>query len=147
MNLWTSCILSQNGNTFLSCLFLPYWSVLVLSKLLNQLSTHCWIKNECMISNSYSKGHCVALNEWQLYIMLECPCNVDRLTPQYYILKLGVTGGIHYFLIFALKHISWVLVRTASMSPTIYVLGKKNQLNIVIFTTVKIALYCIDVLS
>ena len=29
--------------------------------------------------------------------------------------KTGVYRGIHYFLIFALKHILWVLVRTASM--------------------------------
>ena len=28
--------------------------------------------------------------------------------------KTGVYRGIHYFLIFALKHILWVLVRTAS---------------------------------
>ena len=29
--------------------------------------------------------------------------------------KIGVYRGIHYFLIFALKHRLWVLVRTASM--------------------------------
>ena len=29
--------------------------------------------------------------------------------------KTGVYRGIHYFLIFALKHILWVLVRTASL--------------------------------
>ena len=29
--------------------------------------------------------------------------------------KTGVYRGIHYFLIFALKHILWVLVRTASI--------------------------------
>ena len=31
--------------------------------------------------------------------------------------KTGVYRGIHYFLIFALKHILWVLVRTASIRP------------------------------
>ena len=57
--------------------------------------------------------------------------------PHYTLLlysKTGVYRGIHYFLIFALKHILWVL--------TIYVLSKnmnivkKVQLNIVIFTSV-----------
>ena len=49
-------------------------------------------------------------------------------TPLHPILysKSGVYRGIHYFLIFALKHILWVLVRTASF-----------QLKIVIFTAVK----------
>ena len=32
-----------------------------------------------------------------------------------YIDKTGVYRGLHYFIIFALKHILWVLVRTASM--------------------------------
>ena len=44
-------------------------------------------------------------------IMLACPCNVDPYTPLLYS-KTGVYRGIHYFLIFALKHILWVLVRT-----------------------------------
>ena len=64
--------------------------------------------------------------------------------------KTGVYRGLHYFLIFALKHILWVFVRTASMRrsyrvPTIYVwsknmkihLVKKFQLKNVIFTDVK----------
>ena len=56
--------------------------------------------------------------------------------------KTGVYRGIHYFLIFALKHRLWVLVRTASV-PTIYVLSKnkknikKFHLKIIIFTAVK----------
>ena len=50
-----------------------------------------------------------------IIIMLTCPCNVDPLTPHFYIVKLGFTGGIHYFLIFVLKHRLWVLVRTASL--------------------------------
>ena len=29
--------------------------------------------------------------------------------------KTGVYRGLHYFLIFAVKHILWILVRTASM--------------------------------
>ena len=39
------------------------------------------------------------------------------LTPHLYIVKLGFTEGIHYFLIFALKHRLWVRVRTASVYP------------------------------
>ena len=48
-------------------------------------------------------------------IMLTYPCNVHPLTPHFYIVKMGFTWGIHYFLIFALKHRLWVLVRTASV--------------------------------
>ena len=75
---------------------------------------------------------------------ITCPC---VLYPLLYS-KTGVYRGIHYFLIFALKHILWVLVRTTSMrrfqrEPTIYVFSKnmkivqKIQLKIVIFTAVK----------
>ena len=64
--------------------------------------------------------------------------------------KTGVFRGIHFFLIFAPKHRSWVLVRTASLRrfsrvPTIYVLSKSKKnitifhLKIIIFTLVK---YC-----
>ena len=57
--------------------------------------------------------------------------------------KTGVYRGIHFFLIFALKHRSSVPVRTASVRrfkrvPTIYVLSKNNT---IIFTAVKY--YCI----
>ena len=45
------------------------------------------------------------------FIMQTCPCNEH---PTFYS-KTGVYRGIHYFLIFVLKHILWVLVRTASM--------------------------------
>ena len=83
--------------------------------------------------------------------MLRSSCNVDPLPPPLSYRKYSKTGvyrGIHYFLIFALKHRLWVLVRTASLRrfyrvPTIYVLSKnlniikKIQLKIVIFTAVK----------
>ena len=36
--------------------------------------------------------------------MLTCPCNVDRLTPHFYIAKLELTR-VYIFLIFALKQI------------------------------------------
>ena len=42
-----------------------------------------------------------------------CPCNEHPFTPYFYIVKLGFTR-IYIFLIFALKNILWVLVRTAS---------------------------------
>ena len=48
-------------------------------------------------------------------IMNTCPCDVDPLTPHFYIVKLGFTGVFIFFLlIFALKHRLWVLVRTAA---------------------------------
>ena len=50
-----------------------------------------------------------------VFIRITCPCGLYPFTPHFYIIKLGFTGGIHYFLIFALKHILWVLVRAASM--------------------------------
>ena len=66
-------------------------------------------------------------------------CNVYPLTPHFYIVKLGVYRGIHYFLIFAQKHIMWVLVRTAYniCFEQKYEKSKTNQLKIVIFTAVK----------
>ena len=36
--------------------------------------------------------------------MQTSPCNEYPLTPHFYIVKLGFTGGISYFLILALKH-------------------------------------------
>ena len=50
-------------------------------------------------------------------------CFIPQYTPLLYS-KTGVHRGIHYFLIFALKHILWVLVRTAS----IYVLSKNMKM-------------------
>ena len=51
-----------------------------------------------------------------LFIMLTCPCNVHPLTPHFYIyaLKLGFTWVFIFSLFFALKHRSWVIVRTAT---------------------------------
>ena len=69
--------------------------------------------------------------------MITCPCNVYPLTPHFYIVKMDLQG---YFLIFALKHRLWVLLRTV---PKIYVLSKnmkivkKFQLKFVIFKAVK----------
>ena len=71
------------------------------------------------------------------FILETCPCNEHPLTPNFYLGRLGFTRVLDYFLIFALKHRSWVLVRTASARrfkrvPTIYVLSK-NKINITFF--------------
>ena len=55
--------------------------------------------------------------------------------------KNGVYRGLHYFLIFALKHILWVLVLTCSHNICFeqkYEKVNKFQLKIDIFTAVKI---------
>ena len=46
--------------------------------------------------------------------MLTCLCNVDPITPNFYIVKLRFTG-VYFFLIFALKHKLSVRTKTASM--------------------------------
>ena len=57
--------------------------------------------------------------------------------------KIGVYRGIHYFLIFDLKHRLWVHVRTASRVHTIYALSKNLKyitvfhLKFIIFTAMK----------
>ena len=50
--------------------------------------------------------------KFTLTIMQTSPCNEYPLTPHFYQVKLGFTGVYIFFLIFALKHRSWVLVRT-----------------------------------
>ena len=61
-------------------------------------------------------------------IMKTCRCNVNPLTPHFYIVKLGFTRIIFFYLFYALKQRSWVLVRTAlrrsQRVPTINVLSK-----------------------
>ena len=95
---------------------------------------------------------------WSLILLVQIimqtyPCNEHPLTPHFYIGKL-VYRGVHYFLIFALKHWLWVLVRTASVSKQTDQWGGSNvyprsmfwakirknitffHLKIIIFTTV-----------
>ena len=63
--------------------------------------------------------------------------NFDPLKTHFYIVKLGFTGGVHYFSYFRIKHRLRVLIRTASARrfkcvPTIYVLSRnmiKKQTN------------------
>ena len=50
-----------------------------------------------------------------LLITETCPYNFDPLKPHFYIVKLGFTGYILFFL-FLLKNRLWVLVRIASPS-------------------------------
>ena len=45
------------------------------------------------------------------------PCNIDPLTPHFYIVKLGFTG-VYYFLSLAHKHRSWALVSEAVLTCT-----------------------------
>ena len=78
-------------------------------------------------------------------------CFIPPNTPLLYN-KTGVYMGLHYFLIFALKHILWVLVRIneAVLTCTHNICFeqkyeksknmkkvKKNQLKIVIYTAMK----------
>ena len=62
---------------------------------------------------------CGTLGLGSPYTMQTRPCNVDPHTPHFYIVKLGFTGVYIFFLIFALKHRLWVLVRTASVSEAV----------------------------
>ena len=48
-------------------------------------------------------------------IMKTSPCNEQPPTTPLLYSKTGVYRGIHFFLIFALKHRFWVLVRTAAV--------------------------------
>ena len=53
-------------------------------------------------------------------IMLTCPCNVDPLTSHFFIVKLRVIGVYLLFLIFALKHRLWVLLRIKAVLTCTY---------------------------
>ena len=57
---------------------------------------------------------CLCLFAAKIYVIRQtCLCDVDPLTPHFYIVKPGFTGV--FILIFALKHRLWVLIRTASL--------------------------------
>ena len=49
------------------------------------------------------------------HITKTCLCKFDPLKPHFYIDKLGVYRGKHYFSYFRSKHRLWVLVRTTSL--------------------------------
>ena len=55
----------------------------------------------------------VCIVRMESYIMITHPCKLYPFRCQLNIVT-GVYRGIHYFLIFALKHRLWALVRTAS---------------------------------
>ena len=76
------------------------------------------------------------------------PCNVDPLTPHFYIVRLGFGGYTFFLLVFALEHVAWVLFRAASVRrfwhvPVVGVLGGNGKnitsfcLKIIIFAAVK----------
>ena len=60
------------------------------------------------------EAQCDALVQIQRNIMLTGLSNVNTPTPHFYIVNMGFTR-VYVFLIFALKHRLWVLIRTASM--------------------------------
>ena len=66
-------------------------------------------------------------------IVIAFPCNVYPLTLLYS--EIGVYMGIHFFLIFALKHRLWVLVRTLRRFQRVHTINvlSKNKKNITIF--------------
>ena len=51
----------------------------------------------------FSVIHLVVLIVHTNFIRITCPCDLYPLTPNFYIVKMGFTG-VHFFLIFALKH-------------------------------------------
>ena len=55
------------------------------------------------------------------YIMLAFPSDVDPLTSHFYIVKLGVYGGIHFFLIFPIKIDHWYIYLNAKVSQPFYI--------------------------
>ena len=84
-----------------------------------------WIKHQASARGAYAASQITFIRKTRLY-------NFDPLKPHFYIVKLGFTGGIHYFSYFCSKHILWVLVRTASARqlkrvPTIYVLSRNMK--------------------
>ena len=70
--------------------------------------------------------------------MLTCLCNVDIITPYFYLVYLGFTGLYMYvfFVIFTLKHRLRVLVRTAS----IYVLRINKKISIELISKFNVGL-------
>ena len=82
-------------------------SKMMRQKRCNPLMGDSLMKSQKSLSSSHFRKYFVFS-----HIMLTCLCNVEPLTPHYYIEKTGVNRGIQYFLIFALKHRLRVLVRT-----------------------------------
>ena len=73
------------------------------------------------------------------------------LTPHFYIVKLRFTGGIPYFLIFALKYRLWILVRTASKRILVLSKHMKNtfffHLKIIMLQPLKLAAHYIGIFA
>ena len=91
--------------------------ITVLRELINKMLLHVTRCSYCLFI------HYLALSGQEaLFIRITCPCNTYPLIPHFYS-KAGVCRGIPIFLIFALKHRLWVLVRV----PLIYVLSKNKK--------------------
>ena len=81
--------------------------------------------------------------------MITCPCHEHPFTSHFYVVKLGFTRVYFFFLNFALKHSSWILIslthRGGSNEHPRSILSKHKKnitffyLKITIFTAVK---YC-----
>ena len=76
-------------------------------------SPTCTVIDRNLVNSSYHIAFLRLIVRTVSFIRLTCPCNVHPLSPHFYIVKLGFTGVYIFFLIFALKHRVWVLVRTA----------------------------------
>ena len=82
-----------------------------LANLMLYVSCYSRVINACYPSTTYFP---ITNNVIIVYIRITRPCNVYPLTHHFYIAKLGFTGVFVIFLIFALKHRLWELVRTSS---------------------------------
>ena len=76
--------------------------------------------HKCHIADSH------IINE-KIFIMLTRPCNLHPRTPHFYIVNLVFTGLNIIFLIFAVKHRSWVYVLIKKFHPKITVCAIKNH--------------------
>ena len=154
----------------------PVWLITILLYLFIYLFAFCCFFCVCFLHkrgifhvNLFSLNPIVSyLLPWKYIIYLSPRIRASfgnmsvKWTPLYTLLlysKTRVYTDIHFFLIFALKHISWVRVRMASARQrviTIYVLSK-NQKNIIIFyffiwklpflQSWYIAIYCTDMFA
>ena len=104
------------------------------------------------LNTSCLTSHIVCRAEVRLTIMQTHPCCLYPLTPHFNIVKFEWSGVYIFFLIIALNHRSWVHVRTASASSVypqhmfrakIRKISIFFHLKIIIFTVIKIAVYCI----
>ena len=116
------------------------------------MNTILGILNKCPILNADARPGQLQL---VFNIKITCSCDLYPLHPTFYG-KTGVYRGIHYFLIFALKHRLWVLIRNASVLMVTEDLcfeqkyensKKKSSENCHFYSCENIAVYCMDLFS